>query len=109
MLGGTAAWPLAARAQQPTMPVVVFLDSRTLEAVADRLGGFRRGLGEAGFVEGENVTVEYRWAENENERLPKLAADLARRGRCCHRRGGATCLIRRESRGCHGPYGVPSG
>jgi len=80
LLGGAAAWPLtASRAQQPTMPVIGFLDSRSPEALADRLRQFRRGLKEAGYVEGENVTVVYLWAENQLDRLPALAAELVRR------------------------------
>ena len=80
LLGGAAAaWPLAARAQQPTMPVVGFLDSRSPEAVADRVRGFRRGLKESGFVESENVAIAYRWAENQPDRLQELATDLVRR------------------------------
>jgi ABC-type uncharacterized transport system substrate-binding protein len=78
LLGGAAAWPLAARAQQPTMPVVGLLDSRSPEALADRLRGFRQGLKDTGYVEGDNVTVVYRWAENQIDRLPALAADLVR-------------------------------
>jgi ABC-type uncharacterized transport system substrate-binding protein len=76
--GGAAAWPLAARAQQPAMPVVGVLDSRSPEALADRLRGFRQGLKETGYVEGDNVTVAYRWAENQIDRLPALAANLVR-------------------------------
>src|SRR5262245_42108535 len=79
VLGATAAWPLAARAQQPAMPVVGCLDSRVPDALADRLRGFRQGLKEAGFVEGENVAILYRWAENHPDRLPALAADLVSR------------------------------
>ena len=77
-LAGATAWPLVARAQQ-MMPVIGFLDSRTPEGLTDRLRGFRQGLKEVGYVEGENVTIVYRWAENQIDRLPALAADLVRR------------------------------
>jgi len=81
LLGGAmAAWPLAARAQQPGMPVVGLLHPASPDAViANRLRGLRQGLKEAGFVEGENVTIEQRWAENQMDRLPELAAALVRR------------------------------
>ena len=72
-------WPLAARAQQPAMPVVGFLGGTSPDTFADRLRGFRQGLKDTGYVEGENVAVEYRWAENQFDRLPALVADLVRR------------------------------
>jgi putative tryptophan/tyrosine transport system substrate-binding protein len=79
LLSAAVAWPLAAHAQQPALPVVGFLDSRSPEALTDRLRGFRQGLKEAGYVEGDNVTILYRWAENQLDRLPLLAAELVRR------------------------------
>src|SRR5262249_48362846 len=78
-LGGAAAWPLAARAQQP-IPPTGFLHSQSPEVLADALPGFRQGLKEAGYSEGENVAIEYRWAENQLDRLPALAGDLVRKG-----------------------------
>lgn len=79
-LGGAAAWPLAARAQQTAIPVVGLLHGGTPEAFAGRIVAFRKGLSEAGFVEDRNVTIEYRWASNDFKRLPELAAELVSRG-----------------------------
>ena len=79
LLGGAAVWPLAARAQQAAMPVVGFLDTRSPEAMSDRLRGLQQGLRENGYVEGDNVIIVYRWAENRLDRLPELAAGLVRR------------------------------
>ena len=77
--GAAAAWPLAARAQRPSMPVIGYLSARTPEDSVELLAEFRRGLAETGFVEGQNVAIEYRWLEGHNDRLQEMVADLVGR------------------------------
>ena len=79
LLGGAAAWSLAAQAQQAAKPVIGFLNNATLSAQAERTAAFREGLKDGGFVVGQNVTIEYRSADSRTDRLPALAADLVRR------------------------------
>src|SRR5262245_1883859 len=79
LVGVASARPITALAQQPTMPVIGFLHPASPETNVDRLRAFRQGLKDMGFVEGDNVAIEYRWAENQNDRLPAFAADLVRR------------------------------
>jgi putative tryptophan/tyrosine transport system substrate-binding protein len=80
LLGGAATWwPLAARAQQAPMPAIGFLESKSARDSGQTVAAFHRGLNEAAFIEGQNVAIQYRWADNQHDRLPTLAADLVRR------------------------------
>src|SRR5262245_64181814 len=79
LVGGAAIWPLAARAQQPSMPIVGFMSALSAENISGPVAGFHQGLREAGYREGQNVAIEYRWAQGHYDRLPELAADLVRR------------------------------
>jgi putative tryptophan/tyrosine transport system substrate-binding protein len=91
LLGGTtAAWPVAARAQQPAMPVVGFLHSASAGPNVLNVAAFQRGLSEGGFIDGQNLRIEYYWAENQYDRLPELAADLVRRQVAVVATGGST-------------------
>ena len=98
MLGGAAAaWPLAARAQQPALPVVGFLDNRSSDGMASRLAAFHKGLKEVGLVEGENVTIVYRWAEDRLDRLPEMASELARQATVIVTTEGRSAMLGRQS------------
>ena len=93
LLGAAAVWPLAARAQQPAVPVIGFLSSSSPNGFAIRLRAFRQALKDAGYVEGQNVTVEYRWAEGQNARIPALAAELVRRQVAVIVSGGTNSVV----------------
>jgi putative tryptophan/tyrosine transport system substrate-binding protein len=90
LLGGAVAWPLTVRAQQPAMPVVGYLSAGSVESDRIFLAAFRRGLAETGYVDGNNVSIEYKFAEFQYERLPSLAADLVRRQVAVIATGGGT-------------------
>src|SRR6516164_3603118 len=79
LLGGATAWPLASRAQQAAIPTIGFLHTGIADRYTNYVAGLRQGLAEAGYVEGQNIAIEFRWANNQHERLSELAADLVRR------------------------------
>src|SRR5262249_37497227 len=91
--GAAAGWPRAAGAQQPALPAIGFLDLRSPEGLDDRLRAFRQGLAETGYVEGDNVTIVYRWAENKLDRVPELLADLVRRQVAVLFPGGSVSVV----------------
>jgi putative ABC transport system substrate-binding protein len=93
LLGGVAAWPVVARTQQQALPAIGVLDIRSPDAMAERLRGFRQGLRETGYVEGDNVMIVYRWAENKLDRVPELAAELVRRQVAVMLAGGNTAVV----------------
>src|SRR6476659_1188003 len=79
LVGGAAAWPLAARAQQASMPVIGFLRTTSASEAAELVAAFRQGLKDTGYIVGQNVAIEFRWADSQNERFPALVAELIRR------------------------------
>src|SRR4029453_11424311 len=79
LLGGAAVWPVAAQAQRPEVPVIAFINARSAESATRHVAAFRQGLAETGYVEGQNVAVEYLWPDGRYDRLPSLVADVVRR------------------------------
>jgi hypothetical protein len=104
LLGGAVAWPLAARAQQPAMPVIGFLNSAVAQAFTSRVAAYRRGLGEVGFVEAKNVAIEYRWANGQYDRLQSMAADLVSRRVDVITAGWTACRERRQDSDVGNPH-----